>query len=106
VASDTLADALSRQLKDDGCPSWERCLTVYTEAVRRRSACVDYALTSKQEAMLRQLRALAADADAGRLPRGDAFARIQYVAPLKPDMHSCVPPPSGEEETPASALCN
>ncbi|MCK7478028.1 MAG: hypothetical protein M0C28_11800 [Candidatus Moduliflexus flocculans] len=70
VAIDPLADALSRQLKDDGCPSWERCLTVYTEEVRRRSVCVDYTLTSKQEAMLRQLRTLAADADAGRLPQG------------------------------------
>lgn len=106
VAIDPLADALSRQLKDDGCPSWERCLTVYAEEVRRRSVCVDYTLTSKQEAMLRQLRTVAADADAGRLPRNDALARIQWCAPLKPDMHSCVPPPSGEEATPASTPCN
>lgn len=102
----TVADALSRRLKDDGCPSWERYLTVYAEEVRRRPACVDYALTSKQEAMLRQSRTLAADADAGRFPRDDALARIQWCAPLKPDRHSCVPPPSGEQATPASTLCN
>ena len=96
VAIGPLAEALSRRLKADGCPSWATCLTLYAEEVRRRAACLERPLFPEQEATLRDLIALAAYADAGRFFKDVALARIDRCAPLKPEMSSCVPPAPAE----------
>ena len=104
LAISPLADALSRRLKANGCPSWATCLTGYAEEVRRHAACVERLLFPEQEATLRELITLAAYPEAGRLPKEFALMRIEQCARLKPDMSSCAPPPrNASDPIPASA---
>jgi hypothetical protein len=92
AAVGSLTEALSRELKDDACPSWETCLAGYAEEVRRLAAGIDCPLSPNKEAILRDLIAVAASADAGRLSNEVALARIAQCAPVQFYMPWCVPP--------------
>ncbi len=67
---------MSEQLEQGGCPSWGECLSAYVEEARRRAACVAYTLAPEVEETLQRLHAIAADVDAGRVPKDDARLEI------------------------------
>lgn len=97
-----LVYSVARQLEEGGCPGWGMCLSAYAEEARRRAACVGYALTPEDEGTFQRVHAIAADVDAGRIPKDDALAEIEACVGLRGPLVSCVPPaPSPSNPTPA-----
>ncbi len=73
-----LADSLSLQLKEGGCPSWEGCLNAFAAEARQRAACVGYPLTPEDEGTLHRVQALATEVDAGRIAQDETLAKVKW----------------------------
>lgn len=74
-----LAKLQGERLEKDDCPTWTACLTSYVDELRRLAAFAQYTLSQEDEHNLRGLLDLAAEIDAGKLPKAGALRGLEPV---------------------------